>query len=96
MQIARIYNKTELEEIHHLCTLNKALIENNQCGCFCCTALFDSKEIYEWTDNGLTAICPKCGVDSILPQNKEYPLDIFLLQQMEKRWFNFAQFSAEN
>jgi len=37
--------------------------------CFFCCQTFPSKQIEEWTDDGQTAICPYCGVDSILPFN---------------------------
>jgi len=44
----------------------KEISKSKKCGCFFCLSTFDPKEITEWTDEGQTAVCPKCGVDSIL------------------------------
>lgn len=36
--------------------------------CFGCLEIFESAaDIKRWTDDGQTAICPKCGIDSIIP-----------------------------
>lgn len=46
---------------------NKNLIlKSNKCYCFHCLKSSESKEIIEYTSDN-TAICPKCGIDSILP-----------------------------
>jgi hypothetical protein len=37
------------------------------CGCFYCEAVFTADEIREWVDDELTALCPRCGIDSVLP-----------------------------
>ncbi len=41
--------------------------ENEYCSCFYCLSIFKSSEIIEWIDNEYTAICPKCGIDSVIP-----------------------------
>ena len=47
---------------------NKNALElSTECACIYCSKKFTSEEIYEWTDNGTTAICPYCSVDSIVP-----------------------------
>lgn len=38
------------------------------CGCFHCLATFPADEIREWVDNDQTALCPRCGVDSVLAE----------------------------
>ena len=37
------------------------------CGCFHCRSIFASDEIRQWVDNDQTALCPRCGIDSVLP-----------------------------
>jgi hypothetical protein len=39
---------------------------SEQCGCFYCLETFVPGEIQDWTDDGATAMCPRCGIDSVL------------------------------
>ncbi|MFN4102219.1 MAG: cytoplasmic protein [Pararhodobacter sp.] len=60
------------------------------CGCFFCLATINAGEIAEWVDEddgGETAICPRCGVDSVLGDASGFPLDTGFLSQMQRRWF---------
>ena len=36
---------------------------------FYCNRIFDAEKIHEWIDdeNGQTAVCPFCGIDSVIP-----------------------------
>ena len=46
---------------------NKELIENSElCGCYYCLKIFKPNKIKRWLDEGLTATCPNCGVDSVV------------------------------
>lgn len=46
---------------------NRAEIEASiVCGCFYCSAIFPPSEILEWQDDGQTAVCPRCPVDSVI------------------------------
>lgn len=58
------------------------------CGCFFCLAIFSPAEILEWTDDGQTAICPKCGVDTVIGSASDYPVTIEFLQRMKDHWFS--------
>lgn len=40
-------------------------------GCFYCTTVYAPKLIKEWIDNNQTAICPICGIDSVMPLTVE-------------------------
>lgn len=60
----------------------------NGCACFYCGAFFKSTEIKEWTDDGETAICPRCGIDSVLPDVPLYTLDKNLLAEMHTYFFS--------
>jgi hypothetical protein len=55
------------------------------CGCFYCIKIFSPTEIVEWCDEkengeGVTAICPFCGIDAIICASTGLPLTLELLQ----------------
>ncbi len=76
---------------HQYSISNKqSVLTSHKCGCFFCKKIFDSNLISEHyinDKNGETVICPFCGVDSILPDNK-VDLSTELLEDMYKVWFN--------
>lgn len=47
----------------------KALTGIACCGCYHCVTIFDPREIQEYEHDlgGDTAICPYCGIDSVVP-----------------------------
>lgn len=59
------------------------------CGCFYCLKIFDPVIIKEWIDEGNTAICPHCGIDSILASNKNIPITVEVLKKMRNVWFEY-------
>jgi len=60
-----------------------AILEHDQCGCYFCIEVFETKDITEWADGGETALCPKCGIDSLLPNET----DIGYLGYLCEKWF---------
>ena len=73
---------------HDHCSLHKAEIESSTiCGCFYCLSIFPPSAIIEWTDDGQTAICPKCPVDSVIGSASGYPITQEFLQRMHDHWF---------
>ena len=78
-----------LEALHALSIHNRALIARaTTCGCFYCTATFRPSEITEWVDpNSDTALCPRCGIDSVLPDPPSGPVTPELLESMRVHWF---------
>jgi len=89
-------NIEQLKEIHRHCAAHRHLVERaNICGCFHCTAVFPAAEIDIWCDDpdggltGTTAICPRCGIDSVLPDNiPGVELSPSLLSEMRHYWFD--------
>ena len=85
------YSKDFLEIAHKNCSSHKNEINNSAlCGCFYCEQTFLPNEIEEWIEeniaNGETAICPKCGIDSVL--SDKFPIsDKQFLKQMNTLWF---------
>ena len=60
-----------------------------RCGCFHCQQTYAADEIKNWTDDGQTAICPRCGVDAVLSDRTD-PLTADFLARMHTRWFEQA------
>lgn len=60
---------------------------SEECGCFYCLRRFKPKEIEEWTDDETTAMCPYCGIDSVIGSASGYPLSDGFLQRMHNYWF---------
>lgn len=79
--------KEPYRSAHKFSSLHKELIlKSKQVGCFYCCSIFDPKQIIEWIDTDQTALCPICGIDSVLPeehfQNEQF------LREMEHEWFD--------
>jgi predicted RNA-binding Zn-ribbon protein involved in translation (DUF1610 family) len=63
----------------------KQLEHIGRCGCFYCLAFFDAGDVVEWIDDNQTALCPRCGIDSVLPVTEEITPEF--LKQMQQYWF---------
>lgn len=61
------------------------------CGCFHCLATFSPDAIGEWIDVidgvNVTALCPECGIDSVIGSASGYPIERVFLQLMRTHWF---------
>jgi hypothetical protein len=71
----------------HAMKNRKSIMDSAVCGCFSCKTIFSNNDIVEWTDWGETAICPKCGVDTVLPQSAGVTLDTEHLSEIAKFLF---------
>ena len=66
----------------------KRLLQDRKCGCFYCLKIFAPKEIRNWIEDvGGTAICPYCGIDSVIGEHSGYPITREFLEQMRQYWF---------
>ena len=74
---------------HEYCANNKeSLQKDSVCGCFYCLAIFSPTEITEWIkDEKDTALCPCCGIDSVIGEGAGYPITKEFLREMKKHWF---------
>ncbi|MBL9146550.1 MAG: cytoplasmic protein [Verrucomicrobiaceae bacterium] len=62
------------------------------CGCFHCCEIFAPSTITEWIDEddsglGQTAMCPRCGIDSVIGSGSGYPITTDFLTHMRDHWF---------
>lgn len=63
------------------------ILHSEQCGCYYCIQLFPPSEINDWIDDDQTAMCPKCGIDSVLPGSQVKLSEEFLIAA-GKKWFS--------
>jgi hypothetical protein len=94
-----VYNRADLESIHKQSTRHRdKVMASKACGCFYCEAVFAPGEITEWIDppsddesdeeNGTTALCPRCGIDSVIHDGiPGVPISATLLAEMRAYWF---------
>jgi hypothetical protein len=77
----------ELEKAHKHSFKNKEEIDKSKTfGCFQC--LKKSTLIEEWADGQQTALCPHCGIDSVIGDESGYPVeDSKFLRQMFDHYF---------
>ena len=78
----------QLKKLHAYASHNRELIErSNQCYCFYCESSMKNTEIKEYLEKEETALCPKCGVDSIIPDSIDEIINASLLSEMHDYWF---------
>lgn len=71
---------------------NRRVVESGaRCGCFHCKEMFEGAQVSDWFDKGLTAVCPKCGIDSVISEASPGvgQLTPEALTAMYDRWFNY-------
>jgi hypothetical protein len=67
---------------------NRAALEKDKvCGCYCCETIFSPTEINEWCcesarGDEVTALCPNCGIDSVIAESSGYPITPDFLKTM--------------
>lgn len=74
---------------HKHCTRHRREIEGSEiCGCFFCLAIFSPQSITMWLNEGDgTAMCPECGIDSVIGSASGYPITHEFLTRMNRHWF---------
>lgn len=61
-------SKNYLKFLHNLSFEGRVLMEAAGVGsCFDCFSYVLIEDVKQWTDNGQTAICPNCKIDSVVP-----------------------------
>lgn len=86
------HSSSTLEALQRLSSRNRESVQGTrQCGCFHCLRTFEASAIKEWVpeSDGLevTALCPFCGIDSVLPARVGAPIDADILKAMHAYWF---------
>lgn len=80
-----------MAQAHRQSSNHRPEIERSEhCGCFHCCSVFVSAEINEWINEpqgGETALCPICGIDSVIGSASGVPLTPEFLRALHARWF---------
>lgn len=63
------------------------IFASDLCGCFYCLELYPPSEVTDWCDSGQTALCPKCGIDSVIGSQSGFDLSKEFLRDMHSHWF---------
>jgi hypothetical protein len=67
------------------------ILASGECGCFYCLGTFPPGAITRWVDQvdgrDVTAVCPMCGIDSVIGSASGYSIERGFLAQMRKHWF---------
>ena len=76
----------------HSSSHRNELMTSDVCGCFYCLESYSPTEIVDWIDKdvngiGRTALCPKCGIDSVMGSASGYPITKEFLKKMHEHWF---------
>lgn len=63
--------KNALYSLHHSTFRNEKQVKNSKvCGCFYCGSIFRPEDVEQWCDEDgdgdPTALCPRCGIDSVI------------------------------
>ncbi|HEY9787297.1 MAG TPA: hypothetical protein V6D17_18040 [Candidatus Obscuribacterales bacterium] len=79
-------NVADLIAAHDLSCQNRAVLsEAGLCACFFCLSSFQFSRVRAFTDDGLTAVCPCCGIDSVIPDDGTITHDF--VRRMSRYWF---------
>jgi hypothetical protein len=90
----------DLLAAHRHITNNRGEIEASKvCGCFYCMQMFPPSEIVAWAGfdmnnlddpdatNAETALCPRCGSESVLGDKSGYQINAAFLSSMHEAWY---------
>lgn len=91
----------DLLTAHRHCSEHRAEIEASRlCGCFQCRQTFLPDEIVAWTGwrpedldlaldgapDHLTALCPRCGSETVIGDASGFAIDADFLSRMNEAW----------
>lgn len=83
------YSINELQKAYKFSSNHKdELQKDNICGCFYCLNIFNPREVSRWIeDKSGTAICPYCGIDSIIGESSGYLITEDFLKALQNQYF---------
>ena len=69
------YNQDIIIDSHdHTIRHKTEILQSDICGCFYFITTFRPIDIIEWTDDKQTALCPNCGIDSVIGEKSGFPV----------------------
>ena len=64
------------------------LISSAMSRCFYFIESFKPSDVQEWVDEQQTAMCPRCGIDSVIGNASEVDMGDEFFRQMKWYWFD--------
>jgi hypothetical protein len=76
----------------HSSNHRREIEESERCGCFYCCSTFTPADVEDWVDEdaegiGQTAMCPRCGIDSVIGSKSGFPIEVEFFAAMKSFWF---------
>lgn len=88
LEAAKLRMPQHIREAHDHCSNHRdEVLQSELCGCFYCGKTFPPNDIVDWTDDGRTAFCPKCGIDSVIGSVAGVSLTKEFLDEVNRYWF---------
>ena len=89
-QRMRDQGRGDIIDAHKHTVDHRAELErSNVAGCFYCLEVFNPSEIEDWIDDDKCALCPKCGIDSVIGDASGVPVaEKHFLEAMHMFWFS--------
>jgi hypothetical protein len=87
--ITAIDSKVFVEAHKHSSKHRVEVEASAHCACFFCFRKFGPASIKSWTENGQTALCPNCGMDSVIGSASSQRLDDTFLRKMHGHFFAY-------
>jgi hypothetical protein len=89
-QAMRDAGRGDIIDAHAHCANHREELQSSTiAGCFYCCETFPPSAIDEWIDDGQCAMCPRCGIDSVIGDASGFPIrDKDFLREMNGFWFS--------
>jgi hypothetical protein len=86
-------NNLDFVKAHKHTEYQKEILKSEKCGCFYCLEVYSSDEINDWHGEDCKeleplALCPKCGIDSVIGSASGFPIETDFLSVMRDFWFS--------
>jgi hypothetical protein len=65
----------------------EALAKSKKAGCYYCLTIYAASEVVRFLPPEDTALCPYCGIDSVLADQSPYELKVEILEELHIFWF---------
>ncbi|MEO8699148.1 MAG: cytoplasmic protein [Kofleriaceae bacterium] len=62
---------------------------SGHCACFFCFKKFPTSDIKTWIEANQTALCPHCGLDSVLGSGTDHRIDDQFLRKMHQHYYAY-------
>ena len=80
-----------LARLHRSSFRNRGALEaTGRAACFGCLQTLEASRVVEYVDAGQTALCPACGLDTLLPVHGAEDADVQLLRALNERYLGPA------